>query len=194
MRRYGQCGPMAPLQNERKLEMDLVAMLARKFPGLTVKVGRCARLDRKSVTFSWAGFADLLVEERFQRLAAVIPGTFRKRRLSGFVWYELSPSETLEEFLKKPRSEDMADQEGGIYDGLLRVAFFDALRRSLGSAPADACPGDFSLSARVLAAEQFSAAKIRDAKLTFIRHGVFCDCQVLETVQPALARQCAGAA
>ena len=33
-----------------------------------------------------------------------------------------------------------------------------------------------------------------DVRLLFIRHGVYCDCQVLQSAEPALAEMFAGAA
>ena len=178
----------------RKLEMELVAKLARAFPGMTVEVGRSERWNRMCVTFRWVGFADLLPEERFQRLVAVLPEGFRKTKLDGFVWLEFRPTETFEEFLKLPRSEDVADREEAIYGGLLRAGYFGALRESLGPAPEKNCAGGFSKTVELLSGEQYIPSKIREAKLLFIRHGVYCDCQVLESVQPALEHRHAGAA
>jgi hypothetical protein len=40
----------------------------------------------------------------------------------------------------------------------------------------------------VLSKRKCSADKIRDTKLVFIRHGVYCDCQVIPAAQPALAK------
>ena len=185
---------MAQLHENRRLEMKLVALVARQFPGMTVKVENSERWGRMCVTFQWAGFADLLPEERFQRLVGVIPDKFRKSRLEGFVWLELTPSETVDEFLKLPRSDDIADQEAGVYAGLRQVSFFEALSESLGDTPTVNCPGDFSLTAKVLAAAQYSSQKIVEVKLVFIAHGAYCDCQVLDSVEPVLAQRHAGAA
>lgn len=169
------------------LEAKLVAMLADLFPGITVEVGRSKRWNRMCATFRWSGFAGLMPEERFQRLAKAIPEGFRESQMKGFVWLELAPEETLESFLKLPRSEDVTDQEPALYDELLGAGFFEALDEAMGVSPGESCRGDFSQVEVILSAEHFSKDKIRDAKLVFIRHGVYCDCQILETAQPALA-------
>jgi hypothetical protein len=169
------------------LETKLAAMLAESFPGLTVEVGHSKRWKRMCVTFRWDGFAGLLPEERFFRLTRVIPEGFREAHLKGFVWLELAPDETVDAFLALPRSEDAADREPELYAALLRIGFFDSLREAMGSSPGEQCRGDFSQADAVLAAAQSSPAESRGAKLVFIRHGVYCDCQILETVQPALA-------
>jgi hypothetical protein len=179
---------------DRKLEMELVAKLARTFPGMTVEVGNSARWNRMCVTFRWVGFAKLLPEERFHRVVSVLPERFRKDRLDGFVWMELTPSETVEEFLKLPRSEDVTVKEARIYAGLVRAGYFDTLRESLGSTPEENCPGDFSTTVAILDTGRFTPRKITEAKLLFIRHGAFCDCQVLQSVQAALEQRHAGAA
>ena len=70
---------------------------------------------------------------------------------------------------------------------VLDIGFFESLAESLGQSPDKSCPGDFSTSADVLADKCFSSGQIRDAKLVFIRYGAYCDCQVLESVCPALA-------
>ncbi len=185
---------MAQLQENRKLEMKLVALVARQFPGMTVNVEHSERWERMSATFCWPGFADLLPEERFQRLMGVIPEKFRKSRLEGFVWLELTPSETVDEFLKLPRSDDVQDREASVYAGLRQASFFEALSESLGDTPTTTCPGDFSHTAKVLAAAQYSSQRIVEVKLVFIKHGAYCDCQVLGSVEPVLTQRHAGAA
>ena len=185
---------MATEKQNRKLEMDLVALLARSFPGMTVEARHSKRWDRMCLTFRWAGFAGLLPEERFQRLLAVISESFRKERLSGCVWLELAQDETTDQFLKMPRSEDVADREQAIFADLQDRGFFDALRRALNPTPTKACKGDFSCTGRTLSNGRATDKATLDAKLLFIRHGAYCDCQVLAEVEPALCKLTAGAA
>ena len=185
---------MRPKDPNRKLEMELVAKLARAFPGLTVEVGHRERWNRMCVTFRWNGFADLLPEERFHRLVSVLPEKFREAKLSGFLWMELTPAETVDEFLKLPRSEDVADKEADIYADLHQAGFFDALRDLLGPAPEKKCAGGFSMTVELLSARKLIPTKIGEAKLLFIRHGAYCDCQVLQSVQSALEKRHAGVA
>jgi hypothetical protein len=168
------------------LENKLIAMLADFFPGLKVEVGWSKRWSRMCATLRWSGFAELLPEERFQRLAKAIPEGFRESQMMGFVWLELAPDETLESFLELPRSEDVAAREPALYAELLKSGFFESLDRAMGASPGESCRGDFSQVEGILSTEHFSKDKIRDAKLVFIRHGVYCDCQIMETAQPLL--------
>ena len=179
-------------QQDRPLAEELTVLLAPSFVDITVSAGMSERWDRPCVLFRWSGFADMLPEERFHRLVQAIPAEFRQSRLAGFIWLELAPGETVPAFLKLPRSEDVADQEEAIFDRLVDAKFFDRLAASLGKRPTVRCQGDFSETDKVLS--HAGPSHTRDAKLLFIRHGVYCDCQVLQTVQPELAKLFAGAA
>ncbi|MCH9003477.1 MAG: hypothetical protein IIC02_12975 [Planctomycetes bacterium] len=185
---------MATEKQDRKLEMDLVALLARSFPGMTVEARHSKRWDRMCLTFRWSGFAGLLPEERFQRLLGVISESFRDERLSGCVWLELAQGETIDQFLKMPRSEDVADREQAIFADLQERGFFDALRQAMKPTPTKACKGDFSRTGGALSKGRSADKVTQDAKLLFIRHGAYCDCQVLGEVEPALSKLSVGAA
>ncbi len=179
-------------ENER-LEAELRAILSPKYPKMTVEVAHSDRWDRVCITFRWSGFAGLLPEERFQRLASAIPEDFRHSRLNGFVWLELAPGESVDAYLELPRSEDLADQEPTVYRELVEADFFKFLGAKMGPRPDNACRGDFHDTGVVLSARGFSDRGICEAKLLFIRHGAYCDCQVLQVVQPVLAKLYAGA-
>jgi hypothetical protein len=176
------------------LEADLAELLAPGFPGIAIEVGENERWDRPCVTFRWTGFSELLPEERFHRLTGAIPEVFRSERLAGFIWLELAAGETVEAFLRLPRSEDVASREACVYEELLETGFFKVLGKSLGRSPKKNCGGGFSASAAALVECKRSPAQVQDTKLVFIRHGAYCDCQVLESIRPGLAELYAGAA
>ena len=173
----------------RQIEIELRGLLSGSFPGIEVEAKRNSRWDRPCVTFRWLGFEGLLPEERFHRLVQMIPEDFRKQRLAGYVWLELAPAETVETFLASPRSEDVAEDEADIYTALKQAGFFDSLRTIMGSQPAQRCGGGFTLTAEALTAQGIPPKRIREAKLMFIRLGVYCDCQVLEHAQADLAQR-----
>lgn len=185
---------MVTQTRDEKLESELAAMLVSSFDGLAVEVAHSDRWNRMCVTFRWPGFTQLLPEERFHRLAQRIPTNFRESRLKGFVWLELAPGEAIETYLRLPRSEDVAQREKAICRGLTQIHFFELLADALRPDPADRCPSDFSTTSAILSKMGLPSSKIQDAKLVFIRHGAFCDCQVLETVQLAVRKLLAGAA
>lgn len=185
---------MAAKLQESKLASDLMAMLSPKFKGMTVEVAHSKRWNRMGVTFHWAGFAGLLPEERFQRLLAVIPVNFRETRLGGFVWLELAPKESVDEYLRLPRTEDVAAAEGKIYRKLIKAGFFDALALALGPSPDKKCLADFTETMAILRDKNYSATAADEAKLALIGRGAYCDCQVLLAARQALPEAHAGAA
>ena len=172
---------------DKKIQTELELLLAEHLPGIEVVVEHSKRWQRMCVTFRWSGFAGLLPEERFERLSRLIPAEYRDGKLAGFVWLELAPDEEADDLLGLPRSEDVADRESDIYTKLTNLDFFDALARALGAAPQKSCTGGFSEVAAILSAKEFSKEGITDSKLVFIRHGAYCDCQVLLTVRAELA-------
>lgn len=180
---------MATTTTPTRLARELTDMLASHLSGIEVAIDQTSRWDRPCVTFRWEGFADLLPEERFQRLMRRIPPSFIDENMPGFVWLELAPGESVDEFLKQPRSEDVAKREAGIYGELMKVGFFDALSAMLGANMRAACPGSFRDTQAVLKKKKRSSARITDAKLLFIRYGAYCDCQVLQTVRAELAQE-----
>jgi hypothetical protein len=183
---------MASKSSDNKLATELSAMLGKAMPGVEVDVEHSKRWEGMCVTFIWSGFAELLPEERFERLTRLIPQEYREKKLAGFVWMELAPNESIDDFLKLPRSEDISDHEAEIYGTLESDGFFDDLGNALQPEPSKACSGDFSRTVKLLTPKRKRAARktvALDARLLFIRHGAYCDCQALLTVRPKLAQQ-----
>ncbi|MCP4592709.1 MAG: DUF2695 domain-containing protein [bacterium] len=174
---------MAKQNTHAKLQQRLAGMLAKQFPGITVEVGRSERWKRTALTFCWAGFDDLLPEERFHRLFHSIGEEFYEEHLRGCVWFELGSSESVDDFLKLPRSEDIHDREASVIEQLNQAGFFSTLAEELGAEPTATCGGDFSGVRRVLTTKDLSADILRDALLVLMRNGAFCDCEALFNAQ-----------
>lgn len=185
---------MKPARDYAQLTRKLQSIIQDRFPGMSVEIGHSKRWDRPCVTFTSSIFDGLLPEERFHRLVGVIPGEVREGDLAGFVWLELAEGESLDEFLKHPRSEDVASREKDVYGTLARAGLFESLSDALGSSPEKHCKGDFSEMTRLLEMAGLDQREVRDAKLLMIRHHAFCDCQVLLTAQTRLAQLFADAA
>lgn len=180
---------MAPRISDKQVAAELKEMLSPTHPGIEVEIAQHPRWQRRCVTFRWPGFAELLPEERFYHLVRIIPEDFRVQKLSGAVWLELSPTETVDHFLSLPRSEDIADQEPRIHRKMLQLEFFSGLSDALGASPEASCGGNFAKSTAILAKKGLSKDEIRDFKLVLIRNNAYCDCQILATAQPALSGQ-----
>lgn len=180
---------MARKNSQEKLKEQLLGLVAEACPGMTVELGHSERWDRPLVTFTWAGFSGLLPEERYHRLARLIPESFRREDMRGYVWLELVPDEDLEQFLKMPRSEDIKSRRQEIYNGLLRADFFSTLSEAMDGQPVENCGGGFQKLRECLKLKRFSAKHIDEAKMLFICYGAFCDCQAVVTIQPKLEEE-----
>lgn len=180
--------------DDKSLIEELTSMLVGPFPGITVDAGISERWNRPSVTFIWEGFRSLLPEERFQRLTRAIPESYRTENMQGRIWLELAPDESIEDFLAFPRSEDVEPREGEIFRTLNRGGFFDLLAKAMGGNPERTCASDFAFALASIERSKGIGVSSDDVKLIFIRQGVYCDCQVLESARPALAEMYAGAA
>ncbi len=163
---------------------DLVGFLADSCPGIDVTVGRSERWQRTCLTFRWEGFRTLLLEERFRRIARLIPPEYFRSHCRDAVWLELAPDESIDEFLAQPRSEDVDSRLPDIWKMLRGCSFFAALEDELVRIPLGSCPDDLSVSKRVLAAKNLTADEVRDACLAFIRKEACNDWEVLQKVRP----------
>jgi len=172
----------------RGLAAELEAMLAPRFSGVRVEVASNPRWDRPGIGVTWAGFAGLLPEERFQRIMSVIPTRYFDQHLRGYVWLELAEGEEVDDFLALPRSEDVAGRESAIYARLNQVHAFELLGKALGASPERNCAGNFARLTKVLSKRHISEQDICEAKLAFIRCGCYCDCQALRSGREALAK------
>ena len=174
---------MSKKKSHPRLRAKLTRLLADKFPGITIEVGHSERWDRTSLTFRWEGFDCLLPEERFHRLFHSLPEGFYDEHLRECVWFELGSGESVEDFLKLPRSADVRHKEPRIIRKLLKMRFFDALLKELGEEPPARCGGDFSAVRRILAARKVAESTRCDVLLVLMRNGGFCDCEALFNVE-----------
>ncbi|MCK4658916.1 MAG: DUF2695 domain-containing protein [Phycisphaerae bacterium] len=170
---------MSKMNSHSELQGKLTRLLTDKFPGITVEVAHGERWGRTMLTFRWSGFDDLLPEERFHRLFRIIPEDFYEKHLRGCVWFELGSTESVEAFLKLPRSEDVQGKERQVIQRLTKVKFFASLMEELGADPMAACAGDFSTTRRILAARRFGKTALRNTLLVLMRNGAYCDCEAL---------------
>lgn len=167
---------------------ELAAHVGKVCPGVQVEVGHSERWNRRCLTFRWAGFADLLPEERFRLVAKPVPPPFYEAHCRGAVWLELAEGETLEQYLALPRSEDIDPKLPQVWAFLADLNFFAALEDELVRIALADCPDDLSISKRVLAAKQAQPDQIRDAVLAFMRHEAYTDWEVLRKVRPMAER------
>jgi hypothetical protein len=175
---------MSSQKDHGHIEQELHKFLDPHCPGIKITVALSPRWKRLCLEFRWNGFANLLPEERFRLMAKHVPPEFVARNCADAVWVELTPAESIEEYLKLPRSEDVADRAAAILKSLSDSDFFAALEDELVRVPPADCPDDFTFSRRVLSAKSATPAEVRDACLVFMHHRAYNDWEVLREVRP----------
>jgi hypothetical protein len=167
-----------------QLKKDLLSYVGKQCEGIELNVEISPRWDRLCFTFRWDGFDDLLLEERFRKVARLIPGDYFEKHCQGVVWLELTAGESIDEYLKQPRSEDVDAELPDIWKQLAEIEFFSRLEDEMVRiSPAD-CPDDLSVSKRVLRASKLPEKDVRRSCLAFIRQAVFTDWEVLKAIRP----------
>lgn len=167
-----------------QLKKDLLSYVGEHCDGVELDVDVSPRWDRLCFTFRWEGFDDLLLEERFRKVARLVPGDYFEKHCQGAVWLELTPGESIDEYLKQPRSEDVDADLPDIWRRLGEIEFFSRLEDEMVRIPPKDCPDDMSVSKRVLRASNLSEDDVRRCCLAFIRQDVYTDWEVLKAVRP----------
>lgn len=175
---------MSPQSDHAQIEQQLHKLLDAHCPDIHIHVAVSPRWNRLCLEFRWNRFTGLLPEERFRLLAKHVPPEFITRNCADAVWVELTPDESIDDYLKLPRSEDVAGRAKAILQDLTERDFFAALEDELVRVPPADCPDDFTISKRVLAAKNASPAEVRDACLVFMHHRAYNDWEVLREVRP----------
>jgi len=170
------------------LQARLQAILSETFQQVTVQIGDDLFYHGTNLVVTTPDFAGLLPEQRFHHLVRAIPASLYEDHLrGGVVWFELAPGETPREYMRMPRSEDIADRSEAIFKRLVAARFFHRLTDRLLAAPDAASSRDFVLCREILQDAGFRPDEIIQACLFFIRHGGYCDVQVISDVVDELA-------
>jgi len=156
--------------------------------GAEAEVKPPGRWKRPTVLIRWKGFAGLLAEQRFRLVLQRIPQDVLEGGLAGLIWFELAPGETVDDYLKMPRSEDVAQDAPGLVAELKKKGFSEALRQELGRKPTASCKDNFTRSRNVLKGLGFGDGPTADSLLALIHQGAYCDCEALSLTAPDPAK------
>lgn len=170
-----------------RIESQLQRYLSARFEDVTVRVGDGIHYPGTNVVITSSRFADWLPEQRFHHVVREIPHAFYDRHLrDGIVWFELAPGEAAQEYMRMPRSEDVASEEKKLTELLRRVKFPERLTAALRDAPGVASPDDFLETRKAMFAAGLDEAQVQKACLMLIGRGAFCDAHVVADVLPSL--------
>lgn len=171
-----------------KIEDQLQKHLAARFEDVSVRVGDDIHYKGTNVIVTSSHFAGWLPEQRFHHIVRALPQEFYEKYLRvGMVWFELAPGEQPKQYMKMPRSEDVADEDADIAQMLVRIGFAKKLKNLIADEGGDASPDDFELTRVVLAELDLDESVIEKVCLFLIGRGAFCDAHVVKDVLPQLA-------
>lgn len=186
----GVCASSAMIKKKdyKKVQRQLQEFLSARFEDVTVKVGDGIHYKGTNVVVTSSVFVDLLPEQRFHHVVHAIPPDFYEEHLrGGVVWFELAPGESGQEYMRMPRSDDVAGLETAILRRLDEIAFFDKHEKALAAEGGTVSERDFDEARRILAKAGLDEGENVKARLLFIRYGGFCDAEIPTVVQPAMA-------
>ena len=175
-------------RNLAAIENQLQSVMSAAFKEAKVKVGDGIHYKGCNIVITSPDFAGLLPEQRFHHVAHALPADLYEQLRSGYVWFELAPGEPAEQYMKMPRSEDIAAHDGAIQQRLMKEKFFKKFEEQLRASRRAASKLDFVLARKVLAEAGWSPDETTRACLFFIRHGGHCDADVFSRVMDDLNR------
>ncbi len=171
---------MIAQKDYQSVQRELEGHLRKRLNRVSVRIGEGIHYRGVNVVVTWSGFAGLLPEQRFHHVVRAIPGEYYDRHLrEGIVWFELAPGESAEAYMRMPRSEDVAAEEGRIAERLRQMGFWEEFLAAAGLRPHEASADGFVESGRILREAGEDEEAVRKACLFFIRQGAYCDAHLL---------------
>lgn len=170
-----------------RLQKLLKETLAPKLPGVEVEVTPPARWKRPVAVVRWGGFAGLLAEQRFRVVVSNIPAETFERDFHGLIWFELTPGEEIDDYLRMPRSDDVAKKAESLMASAMKSGLAGKIKEALGNDAKESCSGSFEETRRVLAGAGWSKARIEEFCLAAVGRGAYCDCEVIALLIPESA-------
>ena len=169
-------------------EKRLRTLLRPALRGAEVRIETDKRFERPLVVVRWGGFNGLFAEQRFRRVVERIPEDEFKQHVRRFFWFELADGESIEDYMRMRRSDDVLDRASELRNVVLDSGFFDRLSEAMGADPGKACDNAFKHVWSVFRALDFEPGTAESCCLLFLANGAYCDCGVLSIAQLALTR------
>lgn len=177
---------MIERKDHQRIAKELQALLADRFDGVSVRIGDDIHYRGTNVVVTTPAFSNLLPEQRFHHIVHAVPPDFYETYLRhGVVWFELSPGETGLQYMKMPRSDDVASDAAALDARLEATRFLERFEQALRANTGDPSQQDFVIARRTLAEAGWTEPEITRARLFFILRGAFSDADILPALAPA---------
>ena len=179
--------PMIRKKDYTTVAKQLREHLAARFDDVDVQIGDDIHYKGVNVVITTRVFDSLLPEQRFHHVVRSLPPEFYEKHLrSGVVWFELAPKQAARDYMKMPRSEDVAAKAERIEKRLTDAGFNDRFAASTAGRTDTLSRDDFVVAKRLLAELGLSKPEIQDAALYFILRGSFCDADLAKESVPSV--------
>lgn len=150
--------------------------LVKRFDDVDVQIGEDIHYKGVNVVITTRVFDGLLPEQRYHHVVHSLPPEFYEKHLrGGVVWFELAPNQAARDYMKMPRSEDVAAKASRIEKRLADAGFNDRFASATAGRADTLSHDDFVVAKRLLAELGLSKPEIQEAALFFILRGLFCD-------------------
>lgn len=161
--------------------------LVKRFDDVDVQIGDDIHYKGVNVVITTRVFDGLLPEQRYHHVVRSLPPEFYEKHLrGGVVWFELAPGQAARDYMKMPRSEDVAAKAERIEKRLADIGFNDRFAAATASRSDTLSRDDFVVAKRLLAELGLSKVDIQDAALYFILTGSFCDADLARESVPSV--------
>jgi len=176
----------------RKKDYTAVAKQLRehllpRFDDVDVQIGDDLHYKGCNVVITTRAFDGLLPEQRYHHVVRSLPPEFYEKHLrGGVVWFELAPKQAARDYMKMPRSEDVAAKAERIEKRLADAGFNDRFASATSGRAGTLSRDDFVVAKRLLAELGLSKPEIQDAALLFILRGSFCDADLAKEQVPSV--------
>lgn len=147
-----------------------------RFEDANVQIGEGLHYRGTNVVITSKAFAGLLPEQRYGLVLRTIPEAFFKKYLrGGVVWFELAPGESGQDYMRMPRSEDVAARSADVLARMKKSGVLKKLEKAVSQAKGALSAARLDAARQCMEAGGWSADEVREGALVLIGRGALCD-------------------
>ncbi|QDV89974.1 hypothetical protein RAS2_10500 [Phycisphaerae bacterium RAS2] len=147
-----------------------------RFEDAIVQIGDGLHYRGTNVVITSKAFTGQLPEQRYGLVLRTIPEAFFKKYLrGGVVWFELAPGESGKDYMRMPRSEDVAAQSADVLARMKKSGVLKQLEKAVAEAKGALSAARLDLPRQCMEAAKWSADEMQVGTLVLIGRGALCD-------------------
>ncbi|GJQ25826.1 MAG: hypothetical protein HBSAPP02_08580 [Phycisphaerae bacterium] len=147
-----------------------------RFEDAIVQIGEGLHYRGTNVVITSKAFAGQLPEQRYGLVLRTIPEAFFKKYLrGGVVWFELAPGESGKDYMRMPRSEDVAARSADVLARMKKSGVLKQLEQAVAQAKGALSAVRLDLARECMDAAGWSPDEVQEGSLVLIGRGSLCD-------------------